>query len=182
VLYLASTSKQRKDLLTKMGLPFKVVKSSYRERPVKHVSASGLAVRHAIGKAMGVKQKRGVILAADTLVSFAGKVIGKPRNREHALRLIKSYSGKSQSVYTAVALRDVRTGRLKLFCEKSKVTFKKMSDRDIRAYIQTGEYRNKAGGFGLQGKGSHLIESTSGSRSNILGLPTEKLKKALKSW
>ena len=179
-VYLASASPQRRRLLRSMGVRFTVVRVAYAERTRRGLSPAQNAVRLAIGKAKAAKKVRGIVIGADTLVAMGGKILGKPRDERHAYRILKSFSGRSQKIYTGVALRDTRSGRIEAFVECSRVTFKKMSERDVRAYLKTGEYRGKAGAFGLQGKGRHLIRSVSGSRSNIIGLPLEKLKRILK--
>lgn len=185
-LYLASKSPQRVKLLRSLGLRFKIVSSGYREKsPLpgglqrRQAGAAEMALHHAMGKVQAVGLKKGVVIAADTVVAFKGRIWGKPRNKRHAFQMLKKFSGKAQAIYTAVAIKDLESGRVTAFCDKSVVTFKKMTDNDILKYLLTGEYRGKAGAFGIQGKGSHLIQSVRGSHSNVVGLPLEKLKKAL---
>ena len=120
-------------------------------------------MRLALGKARAARQLKGIVIGADTLVVLGTKVLGKP-----------------QWIYTGVALRNTVRGKEDVFYERSRVVFKRMTEADIEAYVRTGEYRGKAGAFGLQGKGAHLIASVSGSRSNIIGLPLEKLRVHLK--
>ena len=177
MFFLASRSPQRRALLKKAGYSFKTVRSSYREKDRRETNARRAALNHAKGKVMGVSKKKGIVIGADTLVEFRRRILGKPKNKRHAFQMLQSFSDKSQWIYTAVAMRDAGTGRMKLLCDKSKVTFKKMGAEEIRRYLQTGEYRGKAGAFGLQGKGSHLIRSVRGSRSNIIGFPLEKFRK-----
>lgn len=179
MIYLASNSPQRKRLLTAAGIRFKAVRPRYRETIDPRESPQENAVRLAVGKAHSIKARAGIVIAADTLIAFEGKVLGKPRSRAHAYRMLKSFSGKGQSVITGVAIRDAGRGRTEYFYVESRVTFKRMTPGDIRAYLATGEYRDKAGAFGLQGKGAHLIRSVSGSRSNIIGLPMEQLRQRL---
>ena len=128
-------------------------------------------MRLALGKARAARQLKGIVIGADTLVVLGTKVLGKPRDAGHARRMLRSFSGKPQWIYTGVALRNTVRGKEDVFYERSRVVFKRMTEADIEAYVRTGEYRGKAGAFGLQGKGAHLIASVSGSRSNIIGLP-----------
>ena len=179
MIYLASRSPQRKRLLEKIGIPFKVVPTAYRERIIQGLDPCQNAIRNALGKAFQVRKQRGIILAADTLVAFRGKIIGKAGTRNAAARLLASFSGQSQWVYTGVALRNAATGRVLTFCEKSLVKFRKMSSRDIARYLDTGEYREKAGAFTLEGAASRFIRSVRGSRSNVIGLPLERVKQLL---
>lgn len=182
MIYLASRSPQRRNLLKSAGISFRIVRTKYRETLRPRLSPSQNALRHAEGKVKGVSKKSGIIIGADTLVVCRGRVYGKPRNRRQALRMLRAFSGRSQWIYTAVAIQDRCTGKVLKFVDKSVVRFKKMTDRDIQSYLKTGEYKGKAGSFGLQGKGSHLINSIRGSRSSIIGLPIEKLTQALKQF
>lgn len=183
-VYLASRSPRRRALLKKHGIRFSTVPSRYAERIHPDLGAAANALRLARGKAMaaGRPGREGVVIGADTLVAMGGRIMGKARSRAHAFRMLKSFSGRSQWVYTGVALRDLRTGKIEVFCERSKVTFARMSDKDIHDYLRHGEYRGKAGAFGLQGRGARHIARVSGSRSNVVGLPVERLKRILKKF
>ena len=178
-ILLASASPQRYKLLRQYRVSFKVIQSNYRERRLTSLSPGEVAIRHAIGKVCGVTAKRGLVIGADTGVSFKGRVYGKPRNRRDAKRMLKLFSGKAQDILTGVAIRNLSTGEITTFLEKSTVTFRKMPKEDIEAYLDTGDYKGKAGSFGLQGKGAHLIRSVRGSESNVIGLPVERLVKLL---
>jgi len=151
---LASQSPQRRKLLRQAGYKFKVVNSKYREGVLRGLTPLATAKRHAEGKCRLAVLPRnatsGVVLGADTIVVFAGKVHGKPRDDAHAFRMLRAFSAKPQKIYTAVCLRDLLTNKRVTFVERSEVAFKKMSDRQIRDYLRTGEHRDKAGSFGLQ--------------------------------
>ncbi len=179
-VYLASSSPQRRRLLRSCGVRFRVVRIRYRERLRPGLSPAQNAMRLALGKARAARGLKGLIIGADTLVVLGSEIIGKPSDERHARAMLRSFSGRPQWIYTGVALRNTVNGNTIVFADRSKVTFKKMSDRQIEAYLKTGEYRGKAGAFGLQGKGAHLIASVSGSKSNVIGLPLEKLKPKLR--
>ena len=115
------------------------------------------------------------VLAADTIVSVNGEVLGKPRDTKDACCMLRRYSGREIQVYTAIFLADsksVITGY-----EKTKVCFSKLSELDISSYINSGEPLDKAGAFGIQGLGAQYIESIEGCYYNVVGLPLALLRK-----
>jgi septum formation protein len=180
-IILASISPRRRGLFKLFDLNFKAVDSGYEEILHKHLSHSELVKFLALGKAKAAakKYKNSVIVAADTIVSFNGKAIGKPKNRKDAFLTLKSFSGKSQDVFTGVAVMDAKTGKIfNEFC-KSRVYFKKVSDKNINEYLDTGEAMDKAGSFGPLGKGLNLIERIEGDTTNVIGLPMEFVFKGL---
>jgi septum formation protein len=178
-IFLVSSSPQRRRLLRSCGVRFRVVRIRYRERLRHGLSPAQNAMRLALAKARAARGLKGLVIGADTLVVLGNKIIGKPSDERHARRMLRSFSGKPQWIYTGVCLRNTVSGNTVVFVDRSKVRFKKMSEREIEVYLKTGEYRGKAGAFGLQGRGAHLIRSVSGSRSNVIGLPLEKLMKFL---
>jgi len=179
-IYLASQSPRRKQLLKEAGIRFTVVKSKYKEKTLPRLSAAQNAVCHAIQKGQRVKKlNAGIILAADTLIAFEGRIIGKPKNRKDARRILQQFSRRTHEVITGVAIRNCQTDKSKTFFVRSKVTFKKLSSPQIEAYLNTGEYRDKAGAYGYQEKGRALVRSVRGSRTNVIGLPMERFKKEL---
>ncbi len=107
--------------------------------------------------------------------TLKGKVIIKPRDRADAVRILRGFSGRTHTVITAVALKVLATGRFRTFTVKSRVTFKKLSSAQISAYLDTGEYKDKAGAYGYQEKGRALVAKVRGSETNVIGLPMEKL-------
>jgi septum formation protein len=165
-----------------LGVRFRVVRSRYRESTPRGLGPAAAAVRHAAGKARGAAVRRGVVIGADTLVFCAGRIWGKPRDRAHARRMLWTFSARPQRVYTGVALLDKASGRLRTFWDASAVEFRPLSEADIERYLGTGEYRDKAGAFGLQGRGRRFIRRVRGSRSNVIGLPLEKLRAELRKF
>jgi len=196
-IYLASKSKQRRDILRKARMAFEVVDAPYVERFGRGEKPERAAMRIALGKARAAQlpslcPAHALVVGSDTLVAFGGKILGKAKTRAHARRMLRSFSGKPQWVITGVAVLDARTGagagarsgarRARVFYDKSKVVFRKMTAEQIEWYLDTGEWRDKAGAFALQGKGAHLIARTAGSQANIIGFPIEKFKRVLKTF
>jgi septum formation protein len=181
MIYLASKSPRRKSLLKEAGFAYQIRQSRYIERAIPRATPEDHALIHAVGKAHGAKlPARGVILAADTLIEFKGQVVGKPKSRAQAKQFLIKFSGKTHTVITGVCLKSGR--RCKTFCVKSKVRFRELSDALIEAYLKTGEYRDKAGAYGYQGYGNALVQKVTGSRTNVIGLPMERLKRELRNF
>ena len=115
------------------------------------------------------------IIAADTLVVFRGKPIGKPADKAEAKAFLEALSGKVHTVISGVAFLNRTTGRLYSASDVSEVHFKTLSDSDIEDYLATGEWQGAAGAYRIQHKGGRLVERTVGSFSNVIGLPLSKL-------
>lgn len=180
-LYLASTSPRRRDLLSRLPVPFRVVAPLYDEK------ATGLpppqeALFFAEEKAKSVREicAGGLILGADTLIELEGRALGKPKDDEEAFAILKSLMGKTHAVHTAVALLDAETGTLRRHVETAKVSFRALSDEEIRAYVSTGEPRGKAGAYAVQGRARALfIEKVEGDEEAVIGLPVALVKRWL---
>ena len=119
-----------------------------------------------------------IIISADTVVVLDGRILGKPHSREEAFSMLSSLSGRSHTVYTGVCVisKDIKA----CFAEATDVTFAELCDEEINAYMETGEPFDKAGAYGIQGKGSIMITSINGDYYNVMGLPVSKLYKVLK--
>jgi septum formation protein len=172
-IILASTSPRRLELFKLLGIKFKAADSGYEEIVDPKLNHKDLVKFLAVGKAEAAAKKypKAVVVAADTMVSFRGKIIGKPKNKAGAEKMLKSFSGKAQEVITGVAVLDAQTKQVVVAADKIKVYFKKLSERDISAYIKTREPFDKAGAYGPQGLGFNLIDRIEGDFTNILGLP-----------
>ena len=180
-LYLASQSARRKEILRKMRIPFKQVRSRYRERMVPGVSPRKLTVLHAAGKAKAavLPQAARWVLGADTLVYCQRRILGKPRTKEEAVRMLSRLSGRPHFVYTGVALLDRQSGKIKTGCAKTKVTFKRLTKEGILEYLESMNPYDKAGGYAIQ-EGPKIVKKIDGSRTNVIGLPVELLTKILR--
>ena len=185
MLYLASQSPRRRRLLRQLRRPFRVVPSGYREVIDRNASPSENAMRNATGKALRARVPRracGMIIAADTFLYFHRQVIGKPRTMREAYRLLRSLSGKRHWVYTGLCLRDLQAGRMRASYDKTQVTFKPLSDEVITRLFARSSPLDKAGGYSIQESGKNLIAHIEGSRSNVIGLPLELLRRELATF
>lgn len=182
MLYLASQSPRRRALLRRLHRPFWVVRSTHREVIRRGRSPSANAMRNAIGKARRAqlpRGARGIVIGADTFLYFRGRVIGKPRTMREAWRLLRSLSGKSHWVYTGLCLRDVTSGRQRASYDKTNVTFKPLTDNTMTRLFARALPLDKAGGYAIQHERGELIARIEGSRSNVVGLPLELLRREL---
>jgi len=177
-LLLASVSPRRRELLARLGVRFTVVASRFDEASLAHVADPEEYVRRAAaGKAEEVAKRRaGLILGVDTdVVAPDGTVLGKPADAADAGRMLRSLSGKTHTVYSAVALleSDGRGGvaRRAERLVATRVTFAELSDTAIDAYVATGEPRDKAGAYAVQGRAMPFVTRLDGDPSNVIGLP-----------
>lgn len=174
-ILLASSSPRRREILSMVGLPFRVVKTTVEE----NLSASPLetAIKNAENKVLSVKyeQKSNEIgLAADTIVVLDEKILGKPENENEAKEFLKQLSGRWHTVITGFSLL-FPSGKLVRSYEESRVKFKRLSLSEIKWYISTGEPADKAGAYGIQGIGALFIEKIDGDFFNIMGLPISRI-------
>lgn len=186
-LILASASPRRRELMSLLGIPFRVVPADIDETPSDGRSPRDIAVSLAREKAIAVAQseQNGVVLGADTIVVCGDKVLGKPRDTEDALQMLRYLNGREHQVFTGVALLDVVDGTVvREQCEAvcTRVWFRNVDDEHLRRYIATGEPMDKAGAYGAQGYGSTLIERIDGCYFNVVGLPVSRVCAMLEAW
>ncbi len=171
--YLASASPRRKQLLEQLGLRFEVVAVDVDETPKSGEAPAdyvGRIARLKAETAAGLIARPGLpILAGDTAVVVDGAILGKPRDREGALAMLARLSGRGHQVLSAVALW--QTGSLDMALSESRVRFRTLSSQEAEAYWQSGEPRDKAGAYGIQGLGGMFVERLEGSYSGVMGLP-----------
>lgn len=182
---LASDSPRRKMLLRQMGLKFRVVSTSVRERVWPKLPPRCTAERNAALKAHAAAKKIGpgaLIIAADTVVATPFGIVGKPRNKRDAVRILSRLSGTRHRVITGLCLLDTSTGREKVASAVTFVKMRKMSPHEIQSYVDSGEAMGKAGAYAIQETGDRYVESIKGSFSNVVGLPVELLTRMLKSF
>lgn len=193
MIYLASNSKARKELLKSLGLKFKVLPGAAREkRSAEGASYAKLVKFNARKKAedAALKVKEGLIIAADTIMVQDKKIFGKPKNLKDARRALKLMSGRSQQVYTGIAVirkenaegggRGKGKEKLLVDCEKTKVYMGKLSDKEISAYFKKVSPLDKAGSFDIQGRGALFVRRIEGCFYNVVGLPLRKLFRMFK--
>lgn len=180
MIYLASKSARRTEILKRMKVAFRVVESNYHEHFLEYLSPSELVIKHAIGKALKARLPRGAryVLSADTIV-WRNKFYGKPRTLRGAVKMLKELSGKTHEVYTGVVIWDRRQGLFYQGVSKTRVRFKKLTDAWIRDYLKVVYPLDKAGAYAIQ-EGPRIVKSIRGSYSNVVGLPKELVRKLLK--
>ena len=171
VLCLASASPRRRALLAQIGVPHTVVAAQVDESLLPAEAPTDYVARLARLKATTVRQRGEPlpVLAADTTVVFEGIVYGKPSGRADGLAMLASLEGRTHQVLTAVALATGRGVALQVNC--SSVRFRNIARAEIEAYWDTGEPRDKAGGYAIQGYGAAFVAALSGSYSGVMGLP-----------
>ncbi len=184
-IYLASRSPRRAELLQQMGVLFTVVPADIDETPHAMEQSDAYVKRLAIEKAQAgyalVLQKAWFempVLAADTTVSIDGEILGKPQDDEDAYRMLSLMSGRWHEVHTGIAV--AQAGHLAMEISSTMVQMDDLSDAVIRAYIATGEPKDKAGAYGIQGIAGSLIKRIEGSYSGVMGLPVYETAKLLK--
>ncbi|MCI5207777.1 MAG: septum formation protein Maf [Candidatus Electrothrix sp. ATG2] len=172
-LILASASPRRQQFLDDLGLSFTTQAADIDETPLDGETPDAFARRMAQEKAEVIARQHPAswILGADTVVTINGTILGKPTDEAHALEILRSLQGKKHQVITGVALCCTQENCLESLSKTTEVTFAAFSDAILSAYVQTGEPLDKAGAYGIQGKGGFLVRSLSGSCSNVIGLP-----------
>ena len=173
-LFLASGSPRRRELLTQIGVAFSVIGAEIDETPLPDESPAAYVERLARGKAQAGRARlnanaQACVLGADTAVVLDGKILGKPLDEADALAMLMSLSGQEHEVLTAIALLDGE--RCESRVVRSLVRFRPINAAEASAYWASGEPRDKAGGYGIQGLGAVFVSSLTGSYSAVVGLP-----------
>ncbi|MXV76552.1 septum formation inhibitor Maf [Candidatus Poribacteria bacterium] len=186
-LILASASPRRSALLTQIGLTFKIHPSDIVEPPhTVHANkpASEVTQELAALKAAAVTQhyNHGLIIGADTLVSLDGELLGKPTDDADALAMLSRLSGTCHEVVTGVALIDAATGEDRVWAETTQVYFRQLNAAEITTYIESGEASDKAGAYGIQGRGAVFVRRIEGCYFNVVGLPLASLVEHLSNF
>ncbi len=174
-LVLASSSPRRRDILTLLGIEFTVVEPDYAEEDVAGLGPAELAEAHARGKAAAVAGDR--VLGVDTLVALDGRVYGKPAEAGEAREYLRALSGRTHIVHSGLCLRAGGVEHLRRAA--SEVTFAPLTDADIDWYLGTGEWRDRAGAYAVQGRGAALVRAVHGDFQNVVGLPVPELLDAM---
>jgi septum formation protein len=180
VLILASASPRRREILHRLGITFCVEPSGLVEPSrTLHETPHGYAVRLARLKAQAVagKHPSGIVLAADTIVVVRNRMLAKPGNRAEARSMLKLLSGRWHEVVSGICLINCETHGVRSTFSKSRVHFRRLSPAEIEWYLDTGEYRDKAGAYGVQGYASLFIDRIEGCYFNIVGFPVAAFEK-----
>lgn len=181
-MILASASPRRRELLGLITDNFKIIPAKCEE-DIPEGTAPEDAVRLlAKQKAEEIySEHRGeVIIAADTIVSIGGEILGKPLDEKHASEMLKALSGRRHSVFTGVCVI-FEDGSREVFAEETAVDFCPLSENEIKDYVASGEPMDKAGAYGIQGRGALFVKGIVGDYYNVMGLPVSRLNAVLKS-
>jgi len=180
-LILASASPRRRELLSRLGVPFEVVTAEVTEFEEPTADPHRMVLHNAALKASWVADRRpgALVLGADTTVFIDGTVLNKPRDHEEARRMLRQLSGRTHTVFTGVAVRRAADGLERTIGITSEVTFKTLSDDQIELYISKVETLDKAGAYSVQDHTDLIIAGYKGSFTNIMGLPLEETKQIL---
>lgn len=182
-IVLASQSPRRKELLGRMGLEFVTQASKIDESAFDGLEARELVATLSREKAQWIARQldgETLVIGADTVVVRDGAALGKPKDTEDAVAMLLSLSGRDHQVCTGVTV--CRGDRVLTQVEEAQVTFRELTEAEVRQYVSTGEPMDKAGAYGIQGLGGLLVEGIRGDYSNVVGLPVCRLGQMLKDF
>lgn len=183
-LILSSKSPRRREILNLIGMDFIVDESNefIEYDGTKITDPKRLVAKNALGKAMEIakKHKNGVVLGVDTVVFIKKTILGKPKDIKDAFKMLKLLQNKTHTVWTGICLIDAFTGKKIEKQEATKVTFSKMTDKEIKEYVKTLEPMDKAGAYAVQGIGSKFIKKIDGDFFNVMGLSANRVYELFK--
>lgn len=190
-LILASASPRRRELLSRLEIPFSIRESQIDERALEAgltgAAPAEKAIKTAEAKALWVAEgisEPAIVIGADTIVAYDGKILHKPKDPEAAFATLSRLSGHTHMVYTGVALAKTSPDvppTVRSFVVGTRVTFRPLTEEEIWAYIATGEPFDKAGAYGIQEKGALLVSRIEGDYFNVVGLPLTELHLRLRA-
>ena len=181
-IYLASKSPRRRKLLKQLGIKFKSFSVDLHEEILDGEHPIQTVKRLALHKSFeaALKIRTGILITADTIVVLGKEIIGKPKSEVDAFRIQSRLSGKTHTVYTGFAVFNLNSKKKIVGYEKTDVTFRKLTQKEIRDYIKTGSPMDKAGAYGIQDDfGAVFIKRIDGCYNNVVGLPLAKIYKSL---
>lgn len=172
-LILASASPRRRALLAQVGYSFTFESADVDESVILGETPEAHTARLAREKAcvVALRTRKGIVLAADTVVVVDDIILGKPTGRQDAVRMLSLLSGRKHTVVSGVAVLDAATGGMDVRNSATGVWFRPLSRHEIESYVATGEPLDKAGAYGIQGRGAVLVERIEGCYFNVVGLP-----------
>jgi len=180
---LASKSPRRSELLTRMGVDFVVAPAEGDESVDAALTPAEAVAEISARKAQAVcaaAQTGQIVIACDTVVALDGKIFGKPTDRADAAAMLRALSGRTHEVFSGLTV--CTATHTETVCERTAVKFRELDDREIEAYLQTGEPFDKAGAYGIQGVGALLISAIDGDYYNVMGLPVCRLLALLRAF
>ena len=177
-LILASSSPRRSSYLRELGIRFLEIPSGVDERRLRNETPYRYVKRLAIAKTLAVSKRHPEVpvVGADTIVVVDGQILGKPRDARDARRMLRKLSGRSHRVLSGMAMVGEATysgERVGSGVSSTRVSFRRLTEEEIRGYVETGDPLDKAGAYGIQGKGGLLVTRIEGSFSNVVGFPLE---------
>ena len=181
-LVLASASPRRRRMLRELGVACAAVTSRYQEQPhATGQSPARYVQRNAAAKATSAAPgfKNALIIGADTVVVHCGRVLGKPRSQKEARAYMQMLNGATHAVYTGLCLVDTAAQTVMTGYEKTRVSFKNLTAREIRAYLSLINPMDKAGAYAIQGAGALIVQSIRGCYYNVVGFPIARLEQML---
>jgi septum formation protein len=178
-LLLASTSPQRRAILHQLGIPFDAVAPLYEEHDPPEADAEQLVCEHAVGKARSVLDQADgrPVLGVDTTVVLGGRLYAKPKSAGDAERMLEELSGRTHAVVSGLCLATPAWEVVSAIA--TRVTFRKLTPRDLAAYVASGEWEGRAGAYAIQGRGGALVRRVEGDYLNVVGLPASLLVQLL---
>jgi septum formation protein len=181
---LASASPRRATLLRELGVAFEIIPGQAEELHPEFLTPGEISQINAHRKArwVGHRHPESFIIGADTIVCLGDRIFGKPADMDKAVQFLSTLSGQTHTVVTGVCLLAPRAHRQKSFAVVTSVKFRSLGLDQIRAYLSKVNPLDKAGAYGIQEEGELIIESISGSFSNVMGLPLERLREELQTW
>lgn len=181
-IILASASPRRRELMELAGYDFEVICADIVEAVPKNVQPQEVVMSLALQKAQAVaaENEDAVVVGSDTVVALDGKILGKPHSESEACEMLRLLSGRTHKVFTGVAV--VGDGKEKNFFDETDVEFYPLDEDEIKKYVATGEPMDKAGAYGIQGKGSVLVKRINGDFFNVMGLPIAKLYREMSDF
>ena len=180
-IILGSQSPRRRELLEKLGLPFRVLTADTDETVEPGLEPEQVVCHISAQKAAAILRQaepEDLVITADTIVVLDGRIMGKPHTEQEAVEMLTALSGRTHRVYTAVTVHTKTFQRTEAEC--TRVTFRTLDPREIMAYVRTGEPMDKAGAYGIQGRGAVLVSGLEGDYFNVMGLPLCRLCRMLR--
>lgn len=186
-IILASNSPRRKEILNQLNLDFMVMPSSFEESSLD-MEPKALVEHFAYMKAKDVYEQYSdirkpdtFILGSDTIV-YNGRIMGKPKDNEDAFQMLKELSGREHMVISGISVINAATGQSLTRNEITRVCFRSLSDREIWSYVESGEPKDKAGAYAIQGIGSLFVKEIKGCYFNVVGLPVQKFNEIMNEF
>lgn len=184
LIILASASSRRNELFKKLNLPFKIEKADIDEKPRLKENPLQMVERLSFEKAKKISQKYPAkncwIIAADTTVALGKEILGKPKNKKEAVKMLQKLNGRSHWVFTGITILHPKTNKKITHVEKTKVFFRQISSKEIIDYVNSEKILDKAGAYAAQEKAALFIKRIEGDFYNVVGLPICWLSLTLK--